>query len=100
MKKNIIQIFNFISKNLQDVQIYKFISVGIVNTFLLICLTYIFMNFFHLYYLYSAIISYEITIIFGFIFNDLWTFSKNLKKSRFYVRFIKFQLLIRVKFRI
>ena len=89
-------IFNFLKdstlKILKNPQIYKFMIVGIVNAIFLLILTIILTDFLNVYYLFSSIIAYEITIIFGFILNENWTFSEIQKTQKRYIRFLKYNL--------
>jgi len=84
-KKNLIRL-------LVDPKIYKFMFVGIVNAFLLLGLTIFFTDNLNIFYLFSSIISYEITIIFGFFIHEYWTFSKVSKIKKPYVRFVKYNI--------
>lgn len=83
---------NFIFRTLREPEIYKFIFVGIGNAFVLLFLTIFLTEYLNLYYLHSSIISYEITIVIGFLFNDYWTFSKNKKTNSKFFRFLKYEI--------
>ena len=71
-------------------EISKFLLVGFVGAGTTLVLTIVFSEFFGIFYLISAAIGFEISIIWGFFANDKWTFSKVKKTSKSYVRFIKY----------
>lgn len=81
---------NSLLEILRNPEIYKFLIVGVFGTILVLSLTLVFTTFLGLYYVISAGIAYEITIIVSFIFNDRWTFSKVKKTSKSYHRLIKY----------
>jgi dolichol-phosphate mannosyltransferase len=84
MKKNSL-------KNLvQDPEIYKYAIIGGLNAILVLLLTIIFTSGIGLFYLLSAIIAYEISIIVSFFMHDIWTFKKVKKLSQRKIRFIKY----------
>ena len=82
----------FFSTLLKNPQIYKFMIVGIVNAILLLVLTIFFTDYLNIFYLLSSVIAYEITIIFGFIVHEYWTFVKVKKIKKPYVRFLKYNI--------
>ncbi len=82
----------FFSTLLKNPQIYKFMIVGIVNAILLLVLTIFFTDYLNIFYLFSSVIAYEITIIFGFIVHEYWTFVKVKKIKKPYVRFLKYNV--------
>ncbi len=82
----------FKDKIIQNPEIFKFISVGILNAVFLIFLLVFFTDFIGLFYILSAIIAYEITIILGFIIHDNWTFKKIIKSSKKKNRFLKYNI--------
>lgn len=82
----------FLLTFLKNPQIYQFMVVGILNAVLLLLLTIFFTDFLNIFYLFSSIISYEITIILGFIIHEFWTFSKNKKTKTPFMRFFKYQI--------
>ncbi len=90
--KNIKKIIEFSLNVLKNPQIYKFMIVGIVNAILLLGLTIFFTDYLNIFYLFSSIIAYEITIILGFIVHEYWTFVKIKKIKKSYVRFLKYNI--------
>ena len=82
--------FDFLLKMLKNPEIYKFMLVGLINSVLLLLLTIIFTAIFEIFYLISAIISYEITIILGFFIHEHWTFAKMPKIKKTYFRLLKY----------
>ena len=71
---------------------YKFIFVGIINAFFLLALTIFFTDYLNIFYIFSSIIAYEMTIIFGFFIHEYWTFVKINKIKKPHVRFIKYNI--------
>ncbi|MGC9436291.1 MAG: glycosyltransferase [Methanomicrobiales archaeon] len=71
----------------------KFSAVGISGIFVNMGLLYILTDIAGLYYLYSALVAIEVSIINNFIWNDLWTFrsSRGLRLGRKVHRFVSFQ---------
>lgn len=53
----------------------KFCLVGMTGIFVNMLLLYIFTDILKVFYLFSAIVAYEFSIISNFIFNDIWTFK-------------------------
>ena len=90
--KNIKKIVEFSLDALKNPQIYKFMIVGIVNAILLLGLTLFFTDYLNIFYFFSSIIAYEITIILGFIVHEYWTFVKVKKIKKSYVRFLKYNI--------
>ena len=82
--------FDFLLKMLKNPEIYKFMLVGLINAVLLLLLTIIFTAVFEIFYLISAIISYEITIILGFFIHEHWTFAQMPKIKKTYLRLSKY----------
>jgi dolichol-phosphate mannosyltransferase len=70
-------------------RVAKFAAVGasgiIVNEGVLFALT----EFAHLYYIISALLGIELSIVSNFMFNDLWTFKDRRSRTKFLVRLIK-----------
>ena len=60
------------------------------NAFLVLSLTIIFTSVFEIFYVISAIVAYEISIIVSFFMHDKWTFVNVKKTSKMYLRFIKY----------
>jgi len=81
---------NSLKKFIKDPEIYKYTIVGGVNTLLVLLLTIIFTTGIGLFYLISAIMAYEISIIVSFFMHDIWTFKKVKKTSQRKTRFTKY----------
>ena len=79
-------IFDF----LKNPEIYKFVTIGIFNGIIVLFLTGIFTSYFGIFYIASALISYELSIISSFFMNDRWTFGHILKTSKTPIRLIKY----------
>ena len=62
-------------------QIHKFLIIGLFNGIVVLILTEIFTSYLGIFYLISALISYEISIVSSFFMNDKWTFGNILKTS-------------------
>lgn len=86
------QLKNLLLVTLKDPEIYKFLAVGTTNAIILITLTIILTENLNIFYLYSSIISFEITIIIGFFINNFWTFSKKKHSQNIFQRFLKYQI--------
>lgn len=84
--------FNFLLKIIKNLEIYKFLLVGIINAMIIIILIGFFTKILEIFYLYSAIISYEITIILGFFVHEHWTFSKMPKTKKKYIRLLNYNV--------
>ncbi len=74
-------------------KIVSFGLVGLSGIFVNMGLLYVLTEYVGLYYLVSAAIAIEVSIISNFIWNDLWTFrsSRTLKRARKIHRFASFQ---------
>ena len=79
-------IFDF----LKNPQIYKFLIIGLFNGILVLFLTGVFTSYFGIFYVVSALISYELSIMSSFFMNDKWTFRNTLKISKTHIRLIKY----------
>ena len=79
-------IFNF----LKNPEISKYVAVGIFCVIMLLFLTGIFTSYLGIFYVASALISYELIIILGFFMNDRQTFGHVLKTSKKHIRLIKY----------
>lgn len=79
-------IFDF----LKNPEISKYVAVGIFCAIMLLFLTEIFTSYLGIFYVASALISYELIIILGFFMNDKWTFGHVLKTSKKHIRLIKY----------
>ena len=79
-------IFDF----LKNPEIYKFVTIGLFNGIIVLFLTGIFTSYLGIFYVASALISYQLSIISSFFMNDRWTFGHFLKTSKTYIRLIKY----------
>lgn len=86
------QLKQFLLSIISDPEIYKFLTVGVVNAGILIGLTIVLTDQLNIFYLHSSIISFEITIIIGFFINNFWTFSKKEHSQKIFKRFVKYQI--------
>lgn len=75
---------------IKNPEIYKYITVGIINAILILTLTIIFTSVLGIFYVISAVVSYELSIIVSFFMHDKWTFVNVKKTSKMYSRFIKY----------
>jgi len=82
--------FNLIKKFIKDPEIYKYVIVGASNAGLVILLTILFTSVIGIFYLISATMAYEISIVVSFFMHDKWTFGKIEKTSHRWIRFIKY----------
>ena len=78
---------------IKNPEIYKYLTVGILNAILVLALTIIFTSVFGIYYVISAVVSFELSIIVGFFMHDKWTFVNVRKTSKMYLRFIKYNTI-------
>lgn len=81
-------IFDF----LKNPEIHKFVIIGLFNGIIVLILTEIFTSHLGIFYVASALISYEFSIISSFFMNDRWTFGSILKTNKKYIRLIKFNM--------
>ena len=74
-------------------RIVRFGIVGLSGIFVNMGLLYLLTEFAGLYYLISAVIAIEVSIVNNFIWNDIWTFgaADNLRFDRKISRFLSFQ---------
>ena len=77
-------------KLLKNPEFLKFFSVGIVSSLLLLGLTAFFTDILQIFYVLSAFIAFEISLIFSFFLNDKWTFTTTQKTTKTYSRFLKY----------
>lgn len=66
---------NFLSK-----QFLRYLVIGFSGTGLDFLLIYVFVEYFHLHYLISALISIALILFLSFSFNKYWTFENQEKK--------------------
>jgi len=83
-------IFNSIFNFLKNPQILKFLLIGFFNGILVLFLTGIFTTYLEIFYVFSALISYELSILSSFFMNDKWTFNHSTKTSKTQTRLIKY----------
>lgn len=82
--------FNFLPKILRGKEIYKFIIVGIITGIFLLLVMILFTQIFLIYYLFSVLISYELSLLLGFFLHEYWTFAKIPKIKKIQLRLLKF----------
>lgn len=80
-------------KRIKNNRILKYAIVSCSGIFVNYFFLFLFHEFFKVYYLYSAAIAIEISIISNFIFNHHWTFNDRKKKENIFLRFFKFNLI-------
>jgi dolichol-phosphate mannosyltransferase len=83
---------NIIKEFIKNPEIYEYVVVGLANAGLVLVLIMIFTSGLGIFYLLSAIIAYEISIIVSFFMHDFWTFGKNEKISHRHTRFIRYNI--------
>ncbi len=71
---------------------FQFIVVGGTCAIFNEALLWLFTDIAKIHYLFSGIIAIELSIIYNFIFNDIWTF-KSMRKGNFFKRFLKFNFV-------
>lgn len=84
--------FNFLLNIKKNPEIFKFFVVGFIGAILVLILTIVFTSFLGIFYVISTAIAFEISIFWGFIANDNWTFSNVKKNGKGYFRFIKYNI--------
>ncbi|HAE36325.1 MAG: hypothetical protein UR85_C0006G0009 [Candidatus Nomurabacteria bacterium GW2011_GWF2_35_66] len=67
----------------------KFILVGLVGTFVNIIILYSFTEYYNVYYLYSALLSFVVAVTVNFILNKIWTFNEKIG-YKIFQKYIKF----------
>lgn len=70
----------------------KFCIVGLLAFIINMILLILFTEVFKIYYMLSAILAYEISIIGNFLMNDNWTFKEIGKHNSFSARIINFNI--------
>lgn len=83
-------IFNNVLNFIKNPEIYKFFLVGLVGAIIVLVFTFVITTTTGIHYVLSTIISFELSMIWGFFANDRWTFSVIKKTSKAYIRFIKY----------
>jgi len=84
--------FNSIIEFIKDPEIYKYVLVGVCNAILVLLLTVTFTSIIGIFYLWSVIMAYEISILVSFFMHDKWTFRNIKKTGPAYNRFIKYNM--------
>jgi len=82
---------NRLFNRVKNLDILKFAIIGGFTSFLLLILTEIFTSL-HLFYAFSVIIGFEISLIIGFYLHDKWTFANLKKSTRSTTRLLKYNL--------
>lgn len=77
-------------KKLLSNQFVKYIIVGSATTGLDFLLVYIFVEYFHIFYLLSASLSIAIIFFISFSLNKYWTF--NNREAKYFIHSIKYAL--------
>lgn len=70
----------------------KFAIVGLVGTFINIAVLYVLTEYFGVYYIFSAVVSFVISMTHNFLLNKIWTFKEPLK-SEFRKKYVQFSLV-------
>lgn len=84
---------NPIKEFIIDPEIYKYALVGGINAILVLILTVFFTSIIEIYYLLSAIIAYEISIVISFFMHDIWTFKKISHRQTRFLKYNTFCLI-------
>ncbi|MDE2588584.1 MAG: GtrA family protein, partial [Patescibacteria group bacterium] len=74
---------------LKNQEIYKFATVGIIGTPIVLLITAILTSMLGIFYAISAIIALEIWTIIGFFIHERWTFSSAPKNTNVINRMLK-----------
>lgn len=76
-------------------QILKFGVVGVIAFLIDYLLLFICTEFFHIYYLYSSVISFTVSVIFNYIASVKWVFEvdKNGNKKKEFILFVIFSVI-------
>lgn len=76
-------------------EFFKFISVGLIGTFVNIIILYSLTEYYNVYYLYSAFISFVVAVTVNFILNKIWTFNEKISYKIFqkYIKFFSVSLV-------
>jgi len=70
------------------IQFFKFAIVGIINTIINMSVLFILTEYFHIYYIISAIFAFIVAVTNSFILNKVWTFKES--KGKAIKRYLKF----------
>ena len=84
-------ISNILSKPfLKD--LIKFAIVGTIGTVINISILYLLTEFFNLYYIFSEIIAFIVSVLNNYILNKLWTFQEKIQE-KIIRKYFKFSLV-------
>jgi putative flippase GtrA len=84
--------FKVILKLIKSPEIFKYILVGFFGSISVLLLTILFTSYFDIFYAYSVIIAFELSLLWGFFVHDRWTFSNVKKTSKGINRFVKYNV--------
>lgn len=73
--------------------VLKYAIVSVIGIFVNYFFLFLLHELFRIYYIYSAAIAIEISIISNFIFNNFWTFRDRKSKESIFLKFLKFNLI-------
>jgi dolichol-phosphate mannosyltransferase len=73
-------------------EFFKFSFVGLIGTLINIGVLYLLTEYFEVYYLFSAVISFILAMTNNFIWNKIWTFGERIN-SNLGMKYIKFALV-------
>ena len=76
---------------IKNPEIYKFFVVGLIGAIIVLVFTVVFTQIAGIFYVFSTVIAFELSLVWGFFANDKWTFS-NIKKTKPIFRFIKYNI--------
>jgi len=76
-------------------QFVKFSIVGVSNTLINLLVLFILTDFFHVYYIISAVFAFIVAVTNSFILNTIWTFKEKIKHKakEKYVKFFIISVL-------
>lgn len=85
------------------IEFLKFSCVGLIGTIINLGILYLFTEYYLVYYIYSALYAFVITVTINFILNKIWTFNENIFFEIFkkYYKFIfisLFSLIVNIIF--
>jgi dolichol-phosphate mannosyltransferase len=84
--------FRQIIELIKNPQTIKYIFVGFLGSISVLSLTILFTSFFGIFYAFSVVIAFEISLFLGFFVHDRWTFGNVEKTSKPIHRFIKYNI--------
>jgi dolichol-phosphate mannosyltransferase len=74
------------------IQFFKFAIIGVINTLINLLCLYVFTEFFHIYYLISAVMAFLFAVTNSFILNKIWTFKEKISYNS-KTKYIKFMII-------